>query len=428
MKLLRKALQNLPSLLTALIFAIAVWVFAVTQTDPTQTRAYPRPLDIEVIGLASELTIVNDIPQQVSLTLRAPASILNRLENDSNLIDVTLDLSGLESGVHNLTPQVNINLSPVEVVSLNPSSIFVNLDAIITRSLPIQVITLGNPAIGFEASVPELSEENVTIAGPQSLVDSVEEVVGEINIADATEDITRTVNLEALNADNVEVTGITLNPASIEVTVPINQRGGYRSVVVKINTTGQIAAGFRLTNIFAIPPTVTVYSEEPTLVEGLGGFIETAPINLNGATESMEIRVSLQLPEGVNVVGSQNVTVQVGIEPIESSISFNNIPVQVQGLGKGLEAIISPQLVDVFLSGPLSLLEQLSPSTLTVVIDLTDREIGTYQLAPEVILEQEEINVDAILPNTLEVTIVEENGAPSTAPSPSPTPTPTAAP
>jgi len=283
MKLLRKALQNLPSLLTALIFAIAVWVFAVTQTDPTQTRAYPRPLDIEVIGLASELTIVNDIPQQVSLTLRAPASILNRLENDSNLIDVTLDLSGLESGVHNLTPQVNINLSPVEVVSLNPSSIFVNLDAIITRSLPIQVITLDNPAIGFEASVPELSEENVTIAGPQSLVDSVEEVVGEINIADATEDITRTVNLEALNADNVEVTGITLNPASIEVTVPINQRGGYRSVVVKINTTGQIAAGFRLTNIFAIPPTVTVYSEEPTLVEGLGGFIETAPINLNGA-------------------------------------------------------------------------------------------------------------------------------------------------
>ncbi len=428
MKYLRRFLRNLPSLLTALALAIAVWIFAVTQTDPTETRAYPRPLAMEVIGLAPELTIVNEIPREVSLTLRAPASILNRLENDSNLIEVTLDLSGLETGVHNLTPQVNINLSPVEVVSLSPSSVFVNLDAIISKELPIKVVTLGNPAIGFETGAPELSAENVTVAGPQSLVDSIEEVVGEISIVDASENVQRTVNLDAFNADGAEVTGVTLNPANIQVNVPINQRGGYRTVVVKINTTGQIAAGYRLTNIFAMPPTVTVFASEPTLVESLGGFIETAPINLNGATESMEIRVSLQLPEGVNVVGSQNVTVQVGIEPVESSISFNNLPVEVRGLDEGLQAIISPQLVDVFLSGPLSLLEQLSPSTLTVTIDLTDRGLGTYQLAPEVILDQEEISVDAILPNTLEVTVVEENGAPEAEATSTPTPTPTAEP
>jgi YbbR domain-containing protein len=330
--------------------------------------------------------------------------------------------------VHNLSPQVNVNLSPVEVVSLNPSSIFVNLDVIVSREIPVKVLTLGNPAIGFESGAPELSEEEVMVSGPQSLVDSVEEVVGEISIVDASEDVQRNVDLNALNTDGAEVTGANLNPSTIQITVPIKQRGGYRTVVVKINTTGQIAAGFRLTNIFALPPTVTVYADEPTLVESLGGFVETAPVNLNGAGESMEIRVPLQLPEGVNVVGSQNVTVQVGIEPIESSISFSNLPVQIRGLDEGLEAIISPQLVDVFLSGPLSLLEQLSPGTLTVIINLTDRGLGTYQLAPEVILEQEEISVDAILPNTLEVTVVEQNGAPGAVPSPTPTPTPTAIP
>jgi YbbR domain-containing protein len=428
MKFLRKVVRNITPLLTALVFAIAVWIFAVTQTDPTETRAYPRPLDLEIIGLAPELSIVNDIPNKVSLTLRAPSSILDRLENDSNLIEVTLDLSGLEAGVHNLSPQVNVNLSPVEVVSLNPSSIFVNLDVIVSREIPVKVLTLGNPAIGFESGAPELSEEEVMVSGPQSLVDSVEEVVGEISIVDASEDVQRNVDLNALNTDGAEVTGANLNPSTIQITVPIKQRGGYRTVVVKINTTGQIAAGFRLTNIFALPPTVTVYADEPTLVESLGGFVETAPVNLNGAGESMEIRVPLQLPEGVNVVGSQNVTVQVGIEPIESSISFSNLPVQIRGLDEGLEAIISPQLVDVFLSGPLSLLEQLSPGTLTVIINLTDRGLGTYQLAPEVILEQEEISVDAILPNTLEVTVVEQNGAPGAVPSPTPTPTPTAIP
>lgn len=424
MRFLPKIIRNLPSLLTALIFAIAVWIFAVTQTDPTETRNYPRPLEMEVIGLASELTIVNDIPNQVNLSLRAPTSILNRLENDANLIEVTLDLSGLEAGVHNLSPQVNINLSPVEVVSINPSSVFVNLDAIVTRTFPIRILTVGNPAIGFETGEPELGEENVTVSGPQSKVDSVEEVMGEISIVDAAENIQRTVNLEAINADGAEVTGISFNPRSIEVTIPVNQRGGYRTVVVKINTTGQIAAGYRLTNIFAMPPTVTVFSSNPARVEDLGGFLETAPINLNGANESMEIRVALQLPEGVNVVGSQNVTVQVELEPIESSISFNNLPIQVEGLEEGLEAVISPQQVDVFLSGPLSLLEKLSPGTLTVIINLSDRDPGTYQLAPQVVLEEEDINVDAILPNTLEVTISEENSNPSTELTPTPTPEP----
>jgi YbbR domain-containing protein len=109
------------------------------------------------------------------------------------------------------------------------------------------------------------------------------------------------------------------------------------------------------------------------------------------------------------VDGSQNVTVQIGIDPIESSISFTDIPIQFSGLGDGLTAIASPENVGVFLSGPLYLLEDLDPAMLVVVINLTDRGPGTYQLAPEVQLDDPNLNVDAILPNTVEVTIT--NGA-----------------
>ena len=63
--------------------------------------------------------------------------------------------------------------------------------------------------------------------------------------------------------------------------------------------------------------------------------------------------------------------------------------------------------MDVFLSGPVYLLDQLNPAMLTVVINLADRGVGTYQLVPEVLLEDGEISVDAILPNTIEVTIVD---------------------
>jgi YbbR domain-containing protein len=149
---------------------------------------------------------------------------------------------------------------------------------------------------------------------------------------------------------------------------------------------------------------------DEALVNDSPGYVETTPINLDGANEDMEIQVSLNLEEGISVVdGSQNVTVQIGIDPIESSISFTDIPIQFSGLGDGLTAIASPENVGVFLSGPLYLLEDLDPAMLVVVINLTDRGPGTYQLAPEVQLDDPNLNVDAILPNTVEVTIT--NGA-----------------
>jgi len=407
MKHIRKFLQSLPTLFSALFFAVIVWVFAVTQADPVETRTYPRPIQMEIIGLGQNLMITNDITQQVNLAIRAPSSIHNQLVNDINLIDVTLDLTGLEPGVHTLTPQVSLGINPAEIVRISPTTVFVRLDAIVTEVFPVKLRVIGNPAIGYEVQPPELSNENVLISGPQELIDTIEQVVAEINIADVSEDVQRMIELVPYDAEDLPVTGISLNPSAIQVSIPITQRGGFRSVVVKIITSGQIAPGYRLTNIFAMPPTVTIFSADPNLVETIPGFVETTPINLNMASEDIDIRVALNLPEGINVVGSQNVTVQIGIEPIQSSLSFNNIPIQIEGLGEDLEVEISPENVDIFLSGPLPLLDQLDQANILVLIDLTDRGPGTYQLAPEVLLEDTEINVDVILPSSIEVIISE---------------------
>ena len=407
MKHLRKFIQSLPTLFTALIFAVIVWVFAVTQADPTETRTYPRSIPMEIIGLDQNLMITNEITQQVNLAIRAPSSIHTQLENDINLIDVTLDLSGLEPGIHTLTPQVNLGLSPAEVIRISPASVFINLDAVITEVFPIKLRVIGNPTIGYEVQTPELSNENVLISGPQALISTIENVVAEINIADVSEDVQRMIELVPYDVEDIPVTGVSLNPATVQVTIPVTQRGGFRTVVVKIVTIGQIAPGYRLTNIFAMPPTVTIFSADPNLVDTIPGFVETAPINLNMASEDIEIRVALNLPEGINVVGSQNVTVQIGIDPIQSSISFNNIPIQIEGLEEGLEVEISPENVDIFLSGPLPLLDELDQASILVLIDLSDRGPGTYQLAPEVLLDNNQIIVDAILPSSIEVTISE---------------------
>ena len=405
MKAFRNLIKNLPTLGTALVLAIAVWIFAVSQADPTETRVYPQAINMEIVGLDSNLMIVNDIDKAVNLTLRAPSTILDELENETNLVNATLDLSGLEAGVHTLTPQVTIERAPAEVVRINPSSIFVKLESVISKSFPVEIKTLGNAAIGYELQDAVLSMETVVVTGPQSLVDAVATVAAEIDIENVSEDISRLVTVKAYDVEDNEISSVSISPSTIQVDIPVSQRGGYKSVVVKIVTSGQIARGYKLTDIFALPATVMIFSSDPDLVDGISGYVETTPINLDGANEDLEIQAELNLPEGVIVVGSQNITVQIGISPIESSVSFTNIPVQIQGLAPGLRATISPDVVDVYISGPLFLLEGLDPAQLVIIIDLTEYGVGTYQLAPEVQLENSEISVDAISPNTLEVTI-----------------------
>ena len=405
MQFFRKLIKNMPTFLTALAFAIAVWVSAVSQADPTETRVYPQPIELEVIGQNPNLIIVNNYTEEVALTLRAPSTILDQLASNSNQIEATLDLSGLDSGVHTLTPQVNIGLDPVEVVRINPATIFIELETIVTETFPILVNTTGNPAVGFETATPQLSTDAVRIRGAQSVVESVERVVAEVDVDEASATVDQEVSLTAFDSEGIPIEDVTLNPETVTVTIPIEQRGGYRTVGVKPVTTGELADGYRLLNIFSVPPTVTVFSSDPNLVESLPSSIETTPININGAEETLETRVTLDLPEGVNVVGSQFVTVRIEIEPIIDSRRFTNITVMIEGLGAGFDAVLSPEDVDVILEGPVAILDALTADNILIVVDLTDLDRGLYTLTPEVRLDNEELTVESILPNTIEVTI-----------------------
>ncbi len=132
------------------------------------------------------------------------------------------------------------------------------------------------------------------------------------------------------------------------MTEKIIQRGGYRNVVVKVDTNGNLANGYRLTNISAYPPSVTVFSADPKIVDSLPGYVETAPIILDGMKDDKDIRISLNLPQGVSVVGDQTVSVQVGVSTIESSVTLNGMRVECRHQpGVGGKSI--PETVDLII-------------------------------------------------------------------------------
>jgi YbbR domain-containing protein len=190
-------------------------------------------------------------------------------------------------------------------------------------------------------------------------------------------------------------------------------------------TTGQVANGYRLTNISVSPPTFTVFSENPELINDLPGFVETMPVDLENLEDDALISIDLNLPEGITTVKDPNVMVQVSVAAIEGSLTLT-LPVEIVGLTPDLQATLSPENVDVIIAGPLFVLDQLSEEDFKVVVDLTGLPLGIYQRSPAVESYPEQVRVQTTLPETIEVTI---ETAPTLTPSPTnltPAVTPTA--
>ena len=403
--MIRWLATNLRTFLWALAMALAVWVAAVTSADPDEVRQYPDPIPVEVIGQDPGLVITGDVPKQVELTLRAPRSVWQRLLSEGDDIRAILDLSGLSSGEHMLDIQVQISINPVRIISKTPETATVTLEPLASQTFPVNLNIGGEPAIGYQAGDPVLDPKEITVSGPQSLVERVKQVRASINLSDVRESIEQTVTLQPLDENGQIVTGLGLNPNEVSVMLPVIQQGGYRDLAVKVVVSGQVASGYRLANITVFPPVVTVFSGDPALVNSLPGVLETQPLDLEDANDELTTRLGINLPEGVSLVGDQTVLVQVNVSPIQSSLTLSNKAIEVDGLPTGWFAQVAPDNVDVILSGPLPLLDTLSPQDVRVVIDVTDLAEGTHQLTPNVEILVSDIVVESILPGTLEVVL-----------------------
>jgi len=245
-----------------------------------------------------------------------------------------------------------------------------------------------------------------------------------MDINGAAESQRRAVKLNALDENGMLVEGVKLIPDTVSVNQIITLLGGYRNVVVKVVTQGELEEGYWLTNISVSPPNVIVFSADPQLVDALPGYVETETVDLSGLSDDVDLRVSLKLPAGVELAGEESVLVRLNIAALEGSLPIT-LPIDVIGLSSGLKAQLSPSQVDVLISGPLPVLKTIKTSNLRVVVDLTGLTPGEYQLPPLVDLLPDSVKVASILPSNISVVIVAvENGEGTSTPIPTVSPSP----
>lgn len=411
--MLRWLRRNLDTLILSIILAIFVWYAATTEEANPTSRRFPAPgsgIPIEVRNLGPSLTLEEEIEQQVSLTLAGPQRELDDLR--LNDFRAWVELEGLGGGAHEPRVQVQCQVCQrrfIQILDYEPRQISVRLEVHLEKTFTVRPDASGEPAAGYQAGIPDLSPREVTVSGPASQVEKVDGVLAPFSVADLRHTLEQTVRLQPIDEQGLPVSGVRLSPAEARVRVAVEQKRGYKDVAVRAVLSGQVGEGYWVSNISVEPSVLTIFGD-PDVVDSVGGFVETEPIDISGAAEAVALRARLQLPPGVQLLDVRTVRVVVDVEPLQGGTSLQ-VVVGFVGLGPGLVATASPETVQVFLSGPLPVLQELAqdPDRLQAIIDLSELGPGTYILRPE-IRGPEELRVSSLLPSRAEVEIEEASG------------------
>jgi YbbR domain-containing protein len=174
----------------------------------------------------------------------------------------------------------------------------------------------------------------------------------------------------------VSVTSI--SPRAVHV---VFQKRVDKVVEVLAQVTGRPQHGYVLTEIKPLPATVKLRGAEGALAPF--STVKTREINVEGRTEPFIAETEVSPPEGVDVVGNVEVSVQIRIEEELVTRKLPSLTVALRGDGDLARWHVAPAQVDVTLTGTLLAIEKARSSLAPVVRVPADQKAREVEVTIE---------------------------------------------
>lgn len=374
---LRRAfVRDLPLKVGALAIALLLWVAAAEAAPRDKVDWYPGRIPVERPDIPAGYILQGQLGD-VRVRLRAPEATFDKIaQQDLRATIDPKDLDAARDGPQDALIHVTASDPQVTVVQVEPTTVSVRLERLVTRTIAVQVRFANAPPAGFQPGVPTLSASEVALTGPQSLVGAVTAVYVTLGYGDTPVDISQSAQAMAVDAAGAPVGGVHVDPPAIQVTVPVLSTASTRTLPVLWTIRGSVASGYWIQRVTTDPVAVTVRGDQAALAPLTR--IDTAPIDVGGLTANRSYRVALVLPAGVTLIAPTDAVVGVTVTPLVGTRPFPLVAVTVSGLAPNLVADIDVRTVDVVVAGPVPTLAALAPEGVSATVDAAGKGVGVY--------------------------------------------------
>lgn len=412
-RILRILTNNGPLKLGAVALATVLYGGLVFSQN---VRVWPGPVPIAPFGQRSDLFLLSISPQAVtSIRFVAPGDVAGRVSGES--FRATVDLSGLAPAPNGgfLTAPVRVEaLDPkIQVTGWTPSSVTVQLDQVVTRTVPIRV-DRGTVPDGLSLGAPILDRSVAVARGPSSVIDRIDAAVARVLIDPSGLDVDEQVDLVAVDGRGDRLAPVDFDPPSVHVSIAVSAAGTTRAVPIVPVLRGTPAPGYAVSGLRVQPLTLTIAGSR-ALLQSIDQ-VETEAVSIDGARADVAANARLNLPAGITVSGGPDtVQVNVSIQPLTGSRTYS-VAIELAGTSGSETYALSAGATLSTISGTLIALDALDGSSLRAVADVSGLGPGTYALVLSVAVPSG-LRVASVDPQHVSVTIA---AAPTPTPAPSP--------
>lgn len=284
------------------------------------------PLKAETSGTLQEGYIIGDVTTDQNLVrVSGPESVISMIETAEVNVGITGFTGDIGTNAEIKLYDADGKEVPKDKLTMNISTVGVNVEILGTKSIPLRFAASGTPANGYRATgVVNSSPESVLLAGKGSVLRnlSVIEIPDtEIDITGATGDVTTTVDIRPYLSGSVEMADAEFD-GNVSVTVKVEQEV-TRSITISesnivIENLPEQYEGVISTYEEEFPIQVRGLAEEVNALDAsqIRGVVDINRLLETGVIEELgegyyDVNLSFNLPDTVSL--RENITVRLNI-------------------------------------------------------------------------------------------------------------------
>ena len=375
--------RNLGLKIVALVFAILLWAYVLVALNPVRSKSIddvPITLEGYTDLLSRNLILVNSDLGMADVEVNA--TITNHSDLDASRITCRASLGTISAaGTYRLPLSVTVQSNLGTVASVDPRTVTVEVDNLIVKTVPVKLELTGTLPEGYEV-VAESMVSTITVEGAARYIEPTVRAVATVDLTGRTENVEESVNVVFYDKNDNEVTVVTRSQNNPNVTVRATI-SAYKLVNIRPEVTLEDDVYYESINQVS-PASVVLYgtSEALAAIDTVSTQALVLPAERGVVTRDL----TLVLPEGVSLKRGQSSSVTLNAVVTEKTGEIAlEAPLTYANLGKDLAiADGAPTIAYLTVSGPLKQVEQVTPESLTVKVDLAGYGPGDWELIPVV--------------------------------------------
>lgn len=300
-------------IILSIVVAIFMWTYVTSSTNPSTNRSFRNiPIIIQNQDKLEDrgYTIVSKDDISVA-NVKLTGSRDDILSLKPEDIQASINVSDAKEGIKSVDVKVDTPTG-IYVDSTDPAKVNLNIQRIIEKTMPVNVVISDKLKDGRIVEVNEQEPKELKIKGPESVINQVDRIEAHIDDPEYLDGKIHNVNLMVLDKEGKNVDGASLDFKDVNLSFLVYET---KKVKVELKVRGEVAAGFI--------ETLRAVSPDTVIIKGPGQVIrdiESIPTQtlIAGAIRSSKAgEVKLDLPEGVNVYdGDDTVNYRIDVQRI----------------------------------------------------------------------------------------------------------------